>query len=121
MKNIRTYILGFALSLTLTVVAFGIVEFHLSSGHEFPSHPVSIALLVGLALVQLVVQLTLFLHVGQEEKPRYNLLALSFALITVVILVGGTLWIMQNLMHMQHLAPPNVFQEENIYPNGNSE
>jgi len=69
-----------------------------------------------LALVQLVVQLVLFLHVGQEEKPRFNLLALSFGLITVVILVGGTLWIMQNLMHMQHVAAPNIFEEENITP-----
>ena len=118
MKNIRTYIFGFMLSLTLTVCSFGLVEFHLSSGHEFPTHQTSIAFLLAFALVQLVVQLLLFLHVGQEEKPRFNLLALSFALITVVILVGGTLWIMQNLMHMQHGAVPNVFDEENIHPDG---
>lgn len=118
MKKTRTYILGLALSLTLTVAAFGLVEFHLNSGHEFPSHPASVAILTALALVQLIVQLMLFLHVGQEEKPRFNLLALSFALVTVVILVGGTLWIMQNLMHLGHVAQPNVFQEENIYPDG---
>lgn len=118
MKNIRTYILGLALSLTLTIAAFGLVEFHLGSAHEFPSHLASVAILTALALIQLLVQLALFLHVGREEKPRFNLMALSFALITVVILVGGTLWIMQNLMHLGHLTQPNVFQEENIYPNG---
>lgn len=116
MKGLKTYIFGFVLSLTLTVAAFAMVAAHVSSGHEFISHEVAAAALSILAVVQLIVQLMLFLHVGEEEKPRFNLMALSFALVTVVILVGGTLWIMQNLMHMQHIDQPNVFDEENIHP-----
>jgi cytochrome o ubiquinol oxidase operon protein cyoD len=119
MKSIRTYIFGFVLSLALTIAAFGIVELHLTSAHEFPSHSTATLVLIVVALIQLFVQLFLFLHVGVEPKPRWNLLELSFAAITVAILVGGTLWIMGNLMHMQHVAAPNVFEEENIFPTGN--
>jgi cytochrome o ubiquinol oxidase operon protein cyoD len=108
--------LGFGFSLALTVIAFALTEQHLSSHHQFPPHSFLIPLFVILAIAQLFVQLTLFLHVGEEGKPRWNLAALAFALIVVVILVGGTLWIMHNLAHMQMQEPVNVFTEENISP-----
>jgi cytochrome o ubiquinol oxidase operon protein cyoD len=121
MKALRTYILGFVVSIALTVVAFALAQMHLASGHIFPTHELAVPALVALALVQLVVQLMLFLHVGQEPKPRWNLLAFYFAIIVVVILVGGTLWIMDNLTHMQMQEPYNVFEEENIFPHGHAE
>jgi cytochrome o ubiquinol oxidase operon protein cyoD len=116
MKAIYTYVFGFVLSLALTVVAFALVAAHVSSGHEFISHDLAMGVLSALAVVQLVAQLMLFLHVGEEEKPRFNLMALCFALITVTILVGGTLWIMYNLSHGAHDATHNVFKDENIPP-----
>jgi cytochrome o ubiquinol oxidase operon protein cyoD len=116
MPTLKKYIFGFILSLTLTILAFSLVAFHLASGHVSPTHEVGVILLSILAVIQLVVQLTLFLHVGDEPAPRYNLLTLIFAIIVVVILVGGTLWIMQNLMHGQHTVAPNIFEEENIFP-----
>lgn len=116
MKAIYTYIFGLVLSLTLTVVAFALVAAHVSSGHEFLPHEAATIALSALAIIQLVVQLMLFLHVGEEEKPRFNLMALCFALVTVVILVGGTLWIMNNLSHGAHDTQENVFTEENISP-----
>jgi heme/copper-type cytochrome/quinol oxidase subunit 4 len=54
--------------------------------------------LVGsLAIAQLITQLLFFLHLEKEPKPRWNLLVLSFAVTVAVILVFGSLWIMQNL------------------------
>ena len=97
MPTLTKYILGYGFSLLITLTAFGLVFAHIASGHIYPSHHVLYPVLIALALLQLVVQLILFLHVGVEEKPRWNLAALSFALIIVTILVGGTLWIMHNL------------------------
>jgi cytochrome o ubiquinol oxidase operon protein cyoD len=53
--------------------------------------------LAGLAVGQLLVQLGLFLHMGSEPKPRWNLMATLFSLMVVIIVVGGSLWIMNNL------------------------
>ena len=100
MKNIRTYLFGFVLSLTLTVGGFALVAAHVASEHAFISHELAMTLLVAFAITQLIVQLTLFLHVGDEPKPKWNLMALAFAIVVVTILVGGTLWIMTNLSHM---------------------
>ena len=116
MKAIYTYLFGFVLSLALTVAGFALVAAHVSSGHEFISHEAATWILSLLAIVQLGAQLLLFLHVGEEERPRFNLMALCFALVTVCILVGGTLWIMTNLAHGAHDAPHNVFKDENIPP-----
>src|SRR3989344_2216581 len=106
MGTLKTYVLGFLLSIVLTLVAFGLVQQHVFTDHVFPSHTLAVLVLVVLAVVQLFVQLILFLHVGKEEKPRWNLLALLFALLVVFIVVGGSLWIMQNLQHGQISQTP---------------
>jgi cytochrome o ubiquinol oxidase operon protein cyoD len=54
---------------------------------------------MGLALLQLIVQLICFMHVGQEEEPRWKLLVFDFTLVVIVIVVFGTLWIMGHLDH----------------------
>ena len=116
MKTLRAYILGFGLSIALTLVAFWLVGEHLRTEHAFPSHGVAVSVLIVLAVAQLLVQLTLFLHLGEERKPRWNLVALTFALLIVAILVGGTIWIMNNLSHGQMQEPHDIFTEENIFP-----
>lgn len=114
MKKLHAYILGFILSIALTVAAFCMIYLHQLSGHVSPSHEVAIPILLVLAVLQLLVQLILFLHLGQEEKPRWNLIAFSYALFIVVVIVGGSMWIMSHLMHEQ--MPYDVFEEENITP-----
>lgn len=99
------YILGFSLSILLTFTAFALVYAHIASEHAFIAHTTLYIALVLSALIQLFVQLFFFLHVGKESKTHWNLTALAFALIVVSILVGGTLWIMWNL---QHINPPQM-------------
>ncbi len=110
MKTARLYILGFGLSIALTLIAFGLTHYHLTTEHIFPPHNGMIAMLIALAVLQLFVQLVCFLHLGQEPKPRWNALVLVFASFIVIIVVGGTIWIMNHLMHAQDLSE--------IYPSG---
>lgn len=91
------YIIGFVTSLVLTLLAYSLVQVHLSSDHTKPSDQILLILLSGLAISQLIVQLAFFLHLGQEKKPRLNLLSFTFAAIIIFILVFGSLWIMNNL------------------------
>lgn len=108
MKTLHAYILGFVLSIVLTLLAFWVT----SSSFETSIILVS---LVSLAVGQLLVQLILFLHLGSEPKPKWNVLAFLFALFVVTVVVGGSLWIMNHLHHEEGEVY-NVFEEENIPP-----
>ncbi len=96
--NLHSYQLGFVLSIGLTIAAFYIVTNHLFSTNGI------IASIFGLAVVQLVVQLVFFLHLDKESKPRMNLMAFLFALMVVLIIVGGSLWVMY---HMNYTMTPS--------------
>ncbi len=117
MHTIRTYILGFVLSTALTIAAFVAVGEHLRTEHLSPSHEVLAPLIVALALLQFGVQALFFLRLREESSPRWNLSAFCFALVVVVILVGGTLWIMSNLPHARvDTDAEQIFHDENIFP-----
>jgi cytochrome o ubiquinol oxidase operon protein cyoD len=90
----KSYVSGFAVSLLLTLTAFALVAQHIDTSQDALSHNVLIPVVIGLAIVQLMVQLVFFLHLGRESKPRFNLTAFLFMLLVVVLLVGGSLWIM---------------------------
>lgn len=95
-KTFAHYCMGLLLSLVLTLVPAALVWLHIG-GRLTASPQLLYILLAAFAVIQLVVQLYFFLHVGDEEKPRWNGMALSFALFVVAVLVGGTLWIMHNI------------------------
>jgi cytochrome o ubiquinol oxidase operon protein cyoD len=64
---------------------------------EFFTAPLFITIIVILAILQMLIQLFLFLHLGSEGKPHWNSLLFLFMLIVVGIIVGGSLWIMKDL------------------------
>ena len=58
------------------------------------------AVLVGIfcaAVAQILVHLHYFLHLDTSSAARWNVLALVFTVLIMVLFVGGTLWIMSNL------------------------
>jgi cytochrome o ubiquinol oxidase operon protein cyoD len=116
MKKLFAYIAGFVLSIILTLIAFGLDQIHVWSDHTFPTHETMVPVLVALAVLQLFVQLILFLHIGKEERPRWNLQALVFAAFVIIVLVGGTLWIMSNLSHGQHGSLEQIYEGGEISP-----
>ena len=106
MTKLTGYIVGFILSVVLTILPLALLWVHEAQSHTFPSHTVMLAAFVVFAVLQMFVQLYFFLHMGEEARPRFNLLSLCFALVVVAIVVGGTLWIMQNLSHGQEAGVP---------------
>jgi cytochrome o ubiquinol oxidase operon protein cyoD len=89
--SLLSYSVGFVSSIILTVGAYQLVVRHVLAGWAL------IFTLLGLAVVQLVIQLLFFLHLGRESKPRWNLLVFAAMAIIVIIVAGGSLWIMKNL------------------------
>jgi len=115
MKLLKTYTIGFVLSLLLTGVAFWLVGQHLQSGHETFSHNFLLPVLLLLAIMQLVVQLICFLHLGEEPKPRWKLIVFLFTALIVAIVVVGSLWIMSHLVHEQ-MSDAEILQDEGFAP-----
>ncbi len=87
----RQYVLGFVLSLLCTFGAFLLVM------HQALPTQMLIISVVVLALVQVIVQLECFLHLGAQRSARARLIALGIAVLLIIILVLGSLWIMYNL------------------------
>lgn len=89
--TIASYVFGFILSIILTLVSYSIVTTDLFTGWPL------VFVLGGLAVTQAVVQLLLFLHLGAERRPRWNLIVFLFMALVIFIIGGGSLWIMYNL------------------------
>jgi cytochrome o ubiquinol oxidase operon protein cyoD len=110
--NFGTYTLGFIFSILLTLMAYWVV----TQGNQ--SSSLMVWEIVSLGVVQLLVQLVFFLHLDRESKPRWNLGIFLFAGLVVVILVGGTLWIMKNLDYHHPMSPSDssIIKDEGIQP-----
>lgn len=87
----RPYIIGFLLSVLCTLVPYQLVVNETLKGTAL------LAALLGFAVVQLVIQLMFFLHLGREKKPRFNLFFLVSTLVIILVVVGGSIWIMNHL------------------------
>ena len=89
--TVKSYIVGFILSLLLTIVPFVLVAQHTFSND-------ALYIVIGLfALAQLIVQLVFFLHLSPKSDALWNLNVFIFTFLVVMILILGTLWIMVNL------------------------
>src|ERR1700744_3338473 len=90
-----SYTIGFVLAVILTVAAFALVITGTLTGQS------ALLAISGLALVQIIVHLVFFLHMNGSSAQRWNVTAFAFTVLTAVIVVGGTLWVMHNVsMHM---------------------
>lgn len=107
MPPVWGYVSGFIFSVLLTVDAYIMAAFHLFTGQ------VLVISLIGLALVQLVVQLIFFLHVGQDKQSRWNAVFLLSTISIILILVVGSLWIVYNLNYrMMPVDVPTYLQSQ---------
>ena len=84
----KSYLIGFLLSIVLTIIPLYAVL-----TDTFSKKATTIIILV-MAILQFVVQLVYFMHIRDEENPRYNLISLVFGLVIMLLIVVGSIWIM---------------------------
>lgn len=109
----KPYIIGFLLSLVLTLVPYWLV-----TDGNFDRTAVLVALAV-FAVMQVWIQLYFFLHLNTEPKPRLKSWAFGFMTLVVIIVAFGSIWVMNNLdYHMMsgHDAAQQIQEEEAITP-----
>lgn len=87
----KPLIWGFVLSALLTLAAYFCVTKELFTGWTLTY------VIFGLCVVQAFVLLIFYMHLFLEEKPRWNLMLFCFLVLVVIVVIGGTLWIMENL------------------------
>jgi cytochrome o ubiquinol oxidase operon protein cyoD len=86
--SMKSYMIGFVLSIILTAIPFGLVMF------PTLSKIATVWVVVIFAVVQVVVHLVYFLHLDRSEAQRGNLIAFVFAGLVILLLVGLSVWIM---------------------------
>jgi len=89
--SLGSYLTGFGLAVVLTLIPFVLVMTGALTG------PSTLVVIFAAAIVQILVHLHYFLHLDSSSGQRWNMLAFLFTLTVIVLLVGGSIWIMYNL------------------------
>lgn len=92
-RGVGNYLIGLALAVALTAASFAFAGSGVIWGPALP-----VALMV-LAIAQMGVHLVFFLHITTGPDSTNNVLALAFGVLIVILVLGGSLWIMANLNH----------------------
>lgn len=97
------YVVGLGLALLLTATSFFVAGTNLVWQ---PSIPVAV---VVLAIAQMGIHIVFFLHITTGPDNTNNVMALFFGILIVVLVIGGSLWIMSNLNH--NMMPINQIMQ----------
>lgn len=104
--TLKAYFIGFFVSLFLTSLSFGLVATDWISGHTLAYT------IIALGITQAIIQLIFFLHIGQEEKPKWESIALCFTIMVLLIIIIGSLWIMHDLDERMMTDMPGMTHEK---------
>src|SRR3546814_11173366 len=89
--SLRDYMIVCILSVILTAIPVWMVM-------TMPlSAPVTAAIIMGFAVVQIVVHMVFFLHMTPTAEGGWSLTSLVFTIIVVGIMLAGSLWVMHHL------------------------
>ena len=89
--SFKTYMIGFLLSVVLTAIPFWLVM------SEALAPQTTGLIITAFAVVQIVVHMVFFLHMNHKSEGGWNMLALIFTIVIVVIAVAGSVWVMYHL------------------------
>lgn len=108
--SVRSYAIGFLASLILTIVPYYLVTQQILLGSTL------LVVILAFGVLQMFVQMFFFLHLGRGPKPLYNVAFFGATAGLIVIVVGASILIMNNLYHQ--MSPEEyttrLAQDENI-------
>lgn len=112
MNRIASYTVGLALALVLTLAAFSLVFERTQASLIKQSPAIFIPAILVLAMIQLVVQLVFFLHIGQGKESRWNAAMFGFTFTGILVVVVASIWIMNHLNYNMTPAEMNQYVTE---------
>ena len=106
-STFKGYMTGFVLAVILTAIPFWLVM-----GNVLGKTNTTSLVILGFAAVQIVVHMIYFLHMDAKSESGWNMLALIFTIVLVVITLAGSLWVMY---HMNaNMMPMSVHDMKNM-------
>lgn len=112
--TVLSYVIGFVLSLVFTFIPY-----HLVTNQKLTGTTLLITILA-FAIVQMVIQVIFFLHLGRGPKPKWNLFFFVATVGAITAVVGGSVFIMSNLY--RNMSPSDqtkkLVGDEGIYQIG---
>jgi cytochrome o ubiquinol oxidase operon protein cyoD len=104
MTRYSSYVIGFVLSVITTLAAYFLVV------NALLPQQALIYTVLAIAVVQLIVQVIFFLHIGRGS--RWKLISFIFTVVVVAIVVVGSVWVMNHLNYnMMDMTP----SEQHLY------
>lgn len=104
--SLKTYAIGFILSVILTAIPFWLVM-----NKTITNTSTMGLVLLAFAAVQVVVHMVYFLHMNAKSEGGWNMMAMIFTIMIVVIAMAGSLWVMY---HMNTNMMPSMMPEMNM-------
>jgi len=89
--TIRNYVIGYVLSLVFTLIPYFLVVIQHLRGTAL------LVTILAFAIVQMLIQVVFFLHLGRERGPRWQTKFLAGTVFGIAVVTGGTTWIMYHL------------------------
>jgi cytochrome o ubiquinol oxidase operon protein cyoD len=113
--SLKTYAIGFLLSVILTAIPFWLVM-----GNVFEKSSTTAMVILAFAAVQIVVHMIYFLHMNTKSEGGWNMLALIFTVVIVVIALSGSIWVMYHLNNnmmpgMTHDSPHQMHEMHQMH------
>ncbi len=97
----KSYMTGFILSVILTAIPFWLVM-----GKVFSDPALTGVIVMILGAIQIVVHMIYFLHMNTRSEGGWNMMALIFTIVIVIIALSGSLWVMHHLnANMMPMSP----------------
>ncbi|WP_330168508.1 cytochrome o ubiquinol oxidase subunit IV [Bartonella grahamii] len=104
-----SYLVGFILAVFFTLGSFIPVMYGMMESWAVST---KVAYLIGMAIIQIIVQIVFFLHLNSGPDAKWNLSALWFAAICVFVIIGGTWWAISHLNYNMMGGSGRVIEPE---------
>ena len=105
----RSYLIGFALSVVLTVIPFWMVM-----ADATDSLGLALTVIYGLGAAQILVHVHYFLHVTVKAEEGWQAMSLVFTIILLVIVLVGSIWVMFHLHENMMPAHEQIERVRNL-------
>lgn len=87
----ESYVVGFILSLLFTIIPYLLVTNKVQGGR------ILLVTILAVAVLQMIIQVVFFLHLGRERNPRWQLYFFVGTVVGILTVVGGSVFIMAHL------------------------
>lgn len=98
--SIKSYVVGYLLSLAFTLVPYYMVRSGGLTGQKL------LITVLAFAFIQMFIQIFFFLHLGRGPKPFYNVIFFTATFSMILVVVFGSIFIMDNLY--RNMSPAEV-------------